>query len=285
MSDETLGRRTVYFGNLAWSVSNEELAEFAKECGEVEQAEVLSYRDGRKTGSGIVRYVRVDDAQNAIKTLSDKEFKGRVVFCREDKEGGKGPGSVPGRSEFQENRQACQVYVGNLTYKTSWQDLKDHFSSIGDIEYCDILADRSEGYARSAGAGLIRFKTAEQAKAAIETMTETELQGRKIFVREDREGREIKGKSSDKGKKGGNKKGGGKKGKREYAIRIPAVDEGFTWKDLKDGFSRNGHHPTHTVVENGSGVVKFASESEAQRACEDMWQKQLGNTVIEPEWF
>ena len=52
MSEETLGQRTVYFGNLAWSVSNTDLKEFAAECGEVEHAEVLSYRDGRKTGSG-----------------------------------------------------------------------------------------------------------------------------------------------------------------------------------------------------------------------------------------
>ena len=63
------------------------------------------------------------------------------------------------------------MYVGNLSYRTSWQDLKDHFRQCGDIEYCDILADRSEGMIRSAGAGLIRFKTPEQAKVAIETMS------------------------------------------------------------------------------------------------------------------
>lgn len=52
MSEDNLGPRTVYFGNLAWSVSWQDLKEFATASGEVEHAEVLSYRDGRKTGSG-----------------------------------------------------------------------------------------------------------------------------------------------------------------------------------------------------------------------------------------
>lgn len=292
--NENVGQRTVYCGNLPWSVGYEELKEFATQCGEVEHAEVLSYRDGRKTGSGIVRYVQEESAQQAIATLNDKDLNGRPILVREDKENGKGPGSVPGKGGADKgNRAACQIYVGNLSYRTSWQDLKEHFRQCGEIEYCDILADRTGGQIRSAGAGLIRFKTPDEAQKAITSMNETELDGRTIFVREDREGREIKGKSSKgkgfgkgfdgKGGKGSGKGKGGYKGGQEFAIRIPKLDEGFTWKDLKDAFSRNGHYPSHTVCDLGGGIVKFPSEEQARAALEGMWHKQLGNSIIEPQ--
>lgn len=92
MAQSDIGKRTVYFGNLAWSVSWHDLKDFCKPSGDIEHAEILSYKDGRKTGSGIVRFATVDGAEAAIKSLNDVELKGRPVFCREDKEGGKGPG-------------------------------------------------------------------------------------------------------------------------------------------------------------------------------------------------
>lgn len=46
------------------------------------------------------------------------------------------PGSVgKGKGKaLPEDKAACQVFVGNLSFRTSWQDLKDHFKHIGDIE-------------------------------------------------------------------------------------------------------------------------------------------------------
>ncbi|CAE8689810.1 unnamed protein product, partial [Polarella glacialis] len=34
----------------------------------------------------------------------------------------------------------CRVFVGNLPFSTSWQDLKDHMRSVGEVVHCDILA-------------------------------------------------------------------------------------------------------------------------------------------------
>jgi RNA recognition motif-containing protein len=77
-----------------------------------------------------------------------------------------------------------RVYVGNLSWSTSWQDLKDHMRDAGDVQYAKVLQDRD---GRSKGCGIVEFTTAEGAKDAIEKLTDTELKGRKIFVREDRE--------------------------------------------------------------------------------------------------
>ena len=77
-----------------------------------------------------------------------------------------------------------RVYVGNLSWHTSWQDLKDHMRDAGDVQYAKVLQDRD---GRSKGCGIVEFTTPEGAKDAIEKLTDTELKGRKIFVREDRE--------------------------------------------------------------------------------------------------
>lgn len=64
-----LGGRTVYCGNLAWSVSWQDLKDHLKTIGAVEFCEVLQYRDGRKTGSGIARFEKQEDADKAIEQL------------------------------------------------------------------------------------------------------------------------------------------------------------------------------------------------------------------------
>jgi len=77
-----------------------------------------------------------------------------------------------------------RVYVGNLAWSVSWQDLKDHMRDAGDVQYSKVLTDRD---GRSKGCGIVEFSTVEGAQDAIEKLTDTELKGRKIFVREDRE--------------------------------------------------------------------------------------------------
>lgn len=73
------------------------------------------------------------------------------------------------------------MYVGNLSFDTTWQALKDHCASVGEVEYCNV----GKGY------GLARFRRQGDALNAMEDLTNSELDGRKIFVREDREGGKI----------------------------------------------------------------------------------------------
>ncbi len=79
-SEDNLGGRTVYCGNLAWSVGWQDLKDLMRECGEVEHVEVLEYRDGRKTGSAIVRFKENVMAEKAIKDLSTKLTRNISLF-------------------------------------------------------------------------------------------------------------------------------------------------------------------------------------------------------------
>ena len=80
--------------------------------------------------------------------------------------------------------------MGNLSYKTSWQDLKDHMKSIGEVAYCDIIPD-AENKSLSSGSALVEYVSAKQAARAIRELNHSEIDGWNIHVREDRVGMPI----------------------------------------------------------------------------------------------
>jgi RNA recognition motif-containing protein len=85
-----------------------------------------------------------------------------------------------------EEDKSRRVYVGNLNWRVNWQDLKDHMRAAGEVTRADIMTG-SDG--RSKGCGIVEYSSAEEAQKAVLTLNDTELNGRPIFVREDREER------------------------------------------------------------------------------------------------
>ena len=78
-----------------------------------------------------------------------------------------------------------KVFVGNLSWETTWQQLKDHMRSVGNVVHADVLKRRD---GKSSGAGIVEYESFREAKRAIRELNDTEIDGRKILVREDREG-------------------------------------------------------------------------------------------------
>ena len=76
------------------------------------------------------------------------------------------------------------VYVGNLSYDLSEEDLKTAFGEYGEVTSAKIISDRYSG--RSKGFGFIEMTSDDEAKAAIEGLTGKELAGRAIVVNEAR---------------------------------------------------------------------------------------------------
>lgn len=86
----------------------------------------------------------------------------------------------PGQPGFS---SGLQVVVHNLPWDCTWQQLKDSFSSCGEIERADVVFD-SRG--RSRGFGIVRFTTPDQAEQAVEKMNNSTIGGRIVSVRIDR---------------------------------------------------------------------------------------------------
>jgi len=113
------------------------------------------------------------------------KFKGGKRYS--PRKSSSGPYTPRKRNSSPKISDGTRVYVGNLAWSTTWQELKEHMKQAGDVSHADILME--DGSGRSKGCGIVEFSSSEEAKKAIETLNETTLPGtdRKIFVREDRE--------------------------------------------------------------------------------------------------
>ena len=79
---------------------------------------------------------------------------------------------------------AVKLYVGNLPYSTTEEDLKGMFADHGTVESAAVITDRETG--RSKGFGFVELSTAEEAKAAIEALNGKDFGGRNLVVNEAR---------------------------------------------------------------------------------------------------
>jgi RNA recognition motif-containing protein len=101
---------------------------------------------------------------------------------------------------------ATKLYVGNLPFQTTSDELKDHFAQAGSVESASVVEDRMTG--RSRGFGFVEMATPEEAAAAIEQLNGKDFGGRNLTVNEARP-RTDRGPGGGGGYGGGGNRGGG----------------------------------------------------------------------------
>ncbi|MET0646584.1 MAG: RNA-binding protein [Pyrinomonadaceae bacterium] len=79
---------------------------------------------------------------------------------------------------------SMRLYVGNLSFRTTSDELREFFSQAGEVENATVVEDRDTG--RSRGFGFVEMATAEGAAAAIEQFNGRDLGGRNLTVNEAR---------------------------------------------------------------------------------------------------
>lgn len=105
------------------------------------------------------------------------------------------------------------IYVGNLSYDVTEQDLKQAFEAFGTIASSNLIKDKYSG--RSKGFGFVEMPEQAEAAAAIQGMNGKELKGRAMNVNEARPRTEERHGGGDRrGGGGGERRGGG--GGRRY---------------------------------------------------------------------
>lgn len=92
------------------------------------------------------------------------------------------------------------IFVAKLDFDTTSDDLRDAFEQFGEISSAKVIMDRDTG--RSKGFGFVEMPNDDEARAAIENLNDTELDGRTIVVKEARP-------REDRGGRGGYNRGGG----------------------------------------------------------------------------
>ena len=76
------------------------------------------------------------------------------------------------------------IYIGNLPYSISEDELRDLFAAHGEVSSANIIMDRDSG--RSKGFGFVEMPDKAQGEAAINAINQTDVQGRSVRVNEAR---------------------------------------------------------------------------------------------------
>jgi RNA recognition motif-containing protein len=108
---------------------------------------------------------------------------------------------------------SMKLYVGNLSFNTTTEDLEKMFGEIGTVESTNIIEDRETG--RSRGFGFVEMSTKEAGQTAISTLNGKEIDGRALTVNEAKP-REDRASGGGGGNRGGGRGGYGGGGGGRY---------------------------------------------------------------------
>jgi len=262
----------VFVGNLRYETSWQLLKDHMRSAGNVVHADILSGPDGRSKGCGIVEYASSSDAQRAIRDLNETTLDGRTIFLREDRESGGGDRGGSG----------CTVFVGNLSWDSKWQDLKDHMREAGNVAHVEILENRD---GRSKGCGIVEYEDSAGASRALRDLDGTTLMGRELFVQPDeRDG----GGGGDGGKRSG---GGGTHTRshhdeRDCRVFVGNLSYETSWQTLKDFMRKAGNVARADILEGpdgrskGCGIVEYEDPRGADRARRELNEGTLGGRTV-----
>ena len=107
-----------------------------------------------------------------------------------------------------------KLFVGNLSFNTTENDLQDAFAAHGTVTEANLMTDRATG--RPRGFGFVTMSSAEEAQKAISALNGADLDGRSLTVNEARPREERSGGGGGGGFRGGSRDGGSRGG---YARR------------------------------------------------------------------
>ena len=105
---------------------------------------------------------------------------------------------------------SAKIYVGNLSFNSSEQDLQDMFSEFGTVQSVKIIEDRETG--RSRGFAFVEMSSNEEAQSAIAGLNGREIDGRALTINEAKPQEERGGGGGGRGGRGGYGGGGGRGG-------------------------------------------------------------------------
>lgn len=95
---------------------------------------------------------------------------------------------------------SMKLYVGNLPFQTTGDQLRELFSQVGTVESATVVEDRESG--RSRGFGFVEMSTKEEGQKAISELNGKDFNGRPLTVNEAKQ-REERGRGGPRGGGGG----------------------------------------------------------------------------------
>jgi len=173
---------SIYIGNISFDAVESELRGAFSDYGTITKIQMpLDRNTGRSRGFAFVSMSNAAEHAGAIEALDQTEVGGRTIYVSE---------SFPkekvseNKRKYTDNKKkntgdmGSKIYVGNLNFETTSEDLEASFAAFGEVKDCFIPTDY-EGNPR--GFGFIQMEDAEAVKA-IDELNGTQLDGRTLNV-------------------------------------------------------------------------------------------------------
>ncbi|KAI0008404.1 splicing factor, CC1-like protein [Xylariaceae sp. FL0662B] len=180
LTEDERDRRTVFVQQLAARLRTKELKEFFEKVGPVNEAQIVKDRiSGRSKGVGYVEFKNDESVTAALQLTGQKLLGIPVIVQLTEAEKNRQVRNTEGSGSHANSIPFHRLYVGNIHFSITEQDLQNVFEPFGELEFVQLQKDDN---GRSRGYGFVQFREADQAREALEKMNGFDLAGRPIRV-------------------------------------------------------------------------------------------------------
>ncbi|KAF2104092.1 splicing factor, CC1-like protein, partial [Rhizodiscina lignyota] len=180
LTEDERDKRTVFVQQLAARLRSKELVAFFSKVGPVKEAQIVKDRvSGRSKGVGYVEFKNEESVAAAIQLTGQKLLGIPIIAQLTEAEKNRQARTTEGTSSANAGVPFHRLYVGNIHFSITEQDLHNVFSPFGELQFVQL--QKEEG-GRSRGYGFVQFYNAPEAKDALEKMNGFDLAGRPIRV-------------------------------------------------------------------------------------------------------
>lgn len=246
--------RTLFLKNLPYRITEDNIREVFENALEVR---IVMNKDGSSKGMAYIEFKTEAEANKAIEEKQGTEIEGRAVVI-----------DFTGEKSQQEHQkgESKTLIVNNLSYSATEVTLQEVFKKASSIKVPQNNQGRPKGYA------FVDFATTEDAREALNSYNNTEIEGRTIRL-------EF---SSQKGNT--NARGGGGFSQQSKTLFVRGLSEDTTEETLRESFEGSISARIVTDRDTGSskgfGFVDFSSAEDAKAAKEAMEDGEIdGNKV------
>ncbi|NXS28214.1 NUCL protein, partial [Pomatostomus ruficeps] len=252
--------RTLFLKNLPYRITEDEIREVFENAMEVR---IVMNKDGSSKGMAYVEFKTEAEANKALEEKQGTEIEGRAVVI--DFTGEKS------QQEHQKGGESKTLIVNNLSYAATEETLQEVFKKASSIKVPQNNQGRSKGYA------FVDFATTEDAREALNSCNNTEIEGRTIRL-------EFSSPSWQKGNTNARGGGGGGFSQQSKTLFVRGLSEDTTEETLRESFEGSISARIVTDRDTGSskgfGFVDFSSAEDAKAAKEAMEDGEIdGNKV------
>jgi nucleolin len=170
---------SIYIGNLSFDAVESDIRGAFAEHGSVQKVQMpLDRETGRSRGFAFVTMSNAEEHAAAIEALNESEVAGRTIYVSESLPKEKVAENKKKYLDRKKKNAGTKIYVGNLNFDTTMEDLQATFEEYGEVKDCFLPTDY-DGNPR--GFAFLQMDDDPAAKA-IEALNGMELDGRTLNV-------------------------------------------------------------------------------------------------------